>query len=146
MAEQLVVFKLSKEEYAIPIAQVKEIIHYKGATKLPNTPSYMDGVINLRGKVIPIIDLAGKFALEVESKRTKQVLIVEAVGQDVGLVVDLVSEVIRLEENSFEVVADIAQSRDYIRAVGKVGNRLLIVLDLTKLFPQEELTLLKNAG
>ena len=64
--EQFVVFQLSKEEYAVPISQVKEIIRYKGATKLPSTPEYMEGIINLREKIIPVIDLAGKFVLQTE--------------------------------------------------------------------------------
>ena len=61
--EQLVVFRLGKEEYAVSIAQVKEIIHYKGATKMPNTPAYMEDIINLRGKVIPVIELAMRFGV-----------------------------------------------------------------------------------
>lgn len=65
-SEQFVVFQLATEEYAIPISQVKEIIRYNEATKLPNTPGYIDGIINLRGKVISVIDLAGKFALPAE--------------------------------------------------------------------------------
>ena len=87
-SEQLVVFQLATEEYAVPIEQVKEIIHYKGATKLPSTPGYMDGIISLRGKVLPIIDLAEKFALLTEKSAAKQALIVEVAGQEVGLVVD----------------------------------------------------------
>lgn len=145
-AEQLVVFQLATEEYAIPISQVKEIIRYNGATKLPSTPGYMDGIINLRGKVVSVIDLAGKFALSVEKSSDKQALIVEAGSQEVGLVVDAVTEVIRLEDNTIEVANGIAQSNEYIRAIGKVDKRLLIILDLNRLFTQEEMIVMKNAG
>lgn len=146
MSEQLVVLQLAAEEYAISISKVKEIIRYHGATKLPNTPSYMDGIINLRGKVIPVIDLAEKFAVAVEKTADKQVLIVEAASQDVGLVVDEVIEVIRLEERAIEAVRGMAQSSEYIRAIGKVDDRLLIILDLDKLFTQEEITALETAS
>lgn len=145
-SEQLVVFQLATEEYAIPISQVKEIIRYNEATKLPNTPNYMDGIINLRGKVISVIDLAGKFALLVEKSSKKQALIVEAAGQEVGLVVDAVTEVIRLEENAIEPANGIAHSNEYIRSIGKVDKRLLIILDLSKLFSQEEMMVLRDAG
>lgn len=145
-SEQLVVLQLAAEEYAIPISQVKEIIRYHGATKLPNTPDYMDGIINLRGKVIPVIDLAGKFAVTAEKAADKQALIVEAASQEVGLVVDAVTEVIRLEETSIEAVSGMAQSTEYIRSIGKVDNRLLIILELNKLFTQEEMTALQDAG
>ncbi len=106
----------------------------------------MDGIINLRGKVVSVIDLAGKFTLSVEKSPDKQVLIVEAAGQEVGLVVDAVTEVMRLEENAIEVANGIAQSNEYIRAIGKVDKRLLIILDLNRLFTQEEIAVMKNAG
>jgi purine-binding chemotaxis protein CheW len=145
-SEQLVVFQLKTEEYAIPIAQVKEIIRYNGATKLPNTPEYMDGIINLRGKVIPLIDLAGKFALLVETISTKQALIVEVAGQEVGLVVDAVTEVIRLEENAIEPANGIAHSSEYIRSIGKLDKRLLIILDLNQLFSTEEMMVMQEVS
>ncbi len=145
-SEQLVVFQLAAEEYAIPISQVKEIIRYNEATKLPDTPDYMDGVINLRGKVIAVIDLAKKFALMVDKNADRQALIVEAAGQEVGLVVDSVTEVMRLEEDAIESANGIAHSNGFIRSIGKVDKRLLIILDLDKLFSQEEMMVLKDAG
>lgn len=145
-SEQLVVFQLASEEYAIPISQVKEIIRYNGAAKIPNTPAYMDGIINLRGKVISIIDLIEKFALAVEKGSDKQALIVEAAGQEVGLVVDSVTEVIRLGSNAIEAVNGIAQSSEFIRSIGKLDKRLLIILDLNKLFTHDEMIVIKEAG
>ena len=146
VSEQLVIFQLATEEYAIPIAQVKEIIHYKGATKLPSTPGYMDGIISLRGKVLPIIDLAEKFVVLTEKSAAKQALIVEVAGQDMGLVVDAVTEVIRIEETAIEAANGIAQSNEFIKSIGKVDQRLLIILDLDKLFSQEEMIMMRDAG
>ncbi len=145
-SEQLVVFQLATEEYAIPISQVKEIVRYNSATKLPNTPGYMEGIINLRGQVIMVIDLAGKFALRTEKSSDKQALIVEAAGQEIGLVVDAVTEVIRLEETAIEPANGIAQCNEFIKSIGKVDKRLLIILDLNKLFCQEELMVMRDAG
>lgn len=145
-SEQIVVFQLASEEYAIPISQVKEIIRYNGAAKMPNTPAYMDGIINLRGKVISVIDLIEKFALAVEKGSDKQALIVEAAGQEVGLLVDSVTEVIRLDSNAIEAVNGIAQSSEFIRSIGKLDKRLLIILDLNKLFTHDEMIVIKEAG
>ncbi|MDD4599462.1 Chemotaxis protein CheW [bioreactor metagenome] len=145
-SEQLVVFQLAAEEYAIPISQVKEIIRYNGTTKLPNAPGYMDGIINLRGKVIAVVDLAKKFAVATERSTAKQALIVETAGQEVGLVVDAVTEVIRLDETQIEAANGIAQSSEFIRSIGKADKRLLIILDLNKLFTQEELAVLGDSG
>ncbi len=144
--EQLVVFQLAAEEYAIPIAQVKEIIQYNGATKMPNTPEYMEGIVNLRGKVVSIIDLAKKFVVATEKKSARQALIVEVSGQEIGLVVDAVTEVLRIEENAMEAANGIVQSNEFIQSIGKLDNRLLIVLDLPKLFTQEEMIVMETAG
>jgi len=144
--EQLVVFQLAAEEYAIPIAQVKEIVQYNGATKMPNTPEYMEGIINLRGKVVSIIDLAKKFVVATEKKSARQALIVEVSGQEIGLVVDTVTEVLRIEENAMEAANGIVQSNEFIQSIGKVDKRLLIVLDLPKLFTQEEMIVMETAG
>ncbi|WP_371363918.1 Chemotaxis protein CheW [Sporomusa rhizae] len=144
-SEQLVVFQLATAEYAIPISQVKEIIRYNGATKIPTTPEYMEGIINLRGKVISVVDLSGKFALPTEKGVAKQALIIEVAGREVGLVVDEVTEVIRLEETEVEAANDLAQSNVFIKAIGKVDKRLLIILDLSNLFTEEMLAM-KAAG
>ncbi|MEN6412138.1 MAG: chemotaxis protein CheW [Veillonellales bacterium] len=141
--EQLVVFQLAAEEYAVSIAHVREIIRYNGATKLPDTPAYMEGMINLRGKIIPVIDLAAKFELQLEKNSDKQALIVETAGQEMGIVVDTVTEVIRLEDTAIEAANGIANSNQFIRGIGKRDDRLLIILDLSKLFNSEEMKMLR---
>lgn len=137
--EQLVVFRLGKEEYAVSIAQVKEIILYKGATKIPNAPEYMEGIINLRGKVIPVIELAARFGVGVKNGLERRVVIVETAGQEVGIVVDEVTEVIRLQQTAIEPAPAMTGNSDYVRGIGKENDRLLILLDLGKLFRKDEI-------
>lgn len=143
--EQLVLFSLGKEEYAISIGQVKEIIQYKGVTKLPNTPEYMEGVINLRGKIIPVIDLARRLALVTAKVDDKRALIIETAAGEVGIVVDEVTEVIRLQDSAIDPPPS-AATNGYIRGVGKEGRRLLILLDVDKLFGEDEMQELKKVG
>jgi len=143
--EQLVLFSLGNEEYAISISQVKEIIQYKDATKLPNTPEYMEGIISLRGKIIPVIDLARRLNLAATKLNDKRALIIETAGQDIGIVVDEVTEVIRLQDSAIEP-SPAATGNGYIRGIGKEGNRLLILLDVDKLFGEEELQELLKTG
>lgn len=145
-SEQLVVFQLGNEEYAITIAQVKEIIRYGGATKLPNTPEHLEGIINLRGKVIPVIDLAKKFGIVRERTDGAQAVIVEAGGQEVGVVVDGVTEVMRIDDSAIEPAQTVCHASEFLRSIGKLDNRLLIILDLNKLFGEEERRAMKSVG
>ncbi|MDR7866532.1 MAG: chemotaxis protein CheW [Sporomusaceae bacterium] len=137
-SEQLVVFRLGKEEYAVSITQVKEIIRYGGATKLPNTPDHMEGIINLRGKVIPVIDLAKRFGLVREKTDGAQAVIVEAARREVGVVVDGVTEVLRIEDSAIELAQTVCHAGQFLRGIGKLEGRLLIILDLDKLLSEEE--------
>ncbi|MDR3561440.1 MAG: chemotaxis protein CheW [Negativicutes bacterium] len=143
--EQLVLFSLGKEEYAVSITQVKEIIQYKGATTLPNTPEYMAGIITLRGKIIPVIHLALRLELETLKNTDQRVLILEVAGREIGIVVDEVTEVIHLQDSAIEQPPE-ASANGYIRGIGKEGNRLLILLDVDKLFAKEELPEQQKVG
>ncbi|MDR3563465.1 MAG: chemotaxis protein CheW [Negativicutes bacterium] len=143
--EQLVLFSLGKEEYAISITQVKEIIQYKDATKLPNTPEYMVGIITLRGKIIPVINLALRLELEASKSTDKRVLIIEVTEREIGILVDEVTEVIRLQESVIEPPPT-STANGYIRGIGKEGNRLLILLDVGKLFREEEIPEMQKVG
>lgn len=142
--EQLVLFSLGNEEYAISIFQVKEIINYKEATKLPHTPKYMEGIISLRGKIIPVIDLATRLELSAE-KTAEKTLIIETTGREIGIVVDEVTEVIRLQDSAIEAPPEAGANR-YIRGIGKTGSRLLILLDMDKMFSREEIQELDKVG
>lgn len=144
MAEQqMVLFRLGSEEYGVPISQVKEIIQYKGATRLPQTPDFMEGVINLRGKVIPVIELVKKLGLAAIGGLDRRAVIIETEGQEIGVIVDEVTGVLRLQDGVIEPAPTMTASNDYIRGIGKDGNRLLILLDVEKLFGTTELEELK---
>lgn len=143
--EQLVLFSLGKEEYAISITQVKEIINYKDATKIPNTPEYMEGIITLRGKVIPVVNLALRLELATSKSDDKRALIVETAGREIGIVVDEVTEVIRIQDSAIDLPPT-PTANGYIRGIGKEGNRLLILLDVDKIFGEEEIQELQQAG
>ncbi len=141
--EQLVLFSLGNEEYAISITQVKEIIQYKGATKIPSIPEYMEGIINLRGKIIPVIDLALRLKVATTKTGDKRALVIETAEREIGLVVDEVSEVIRISDSDIEPPPTRTGS-GYIRGIGKERDRLLILLDVDKLFDEEEMQELKK--
>lgn len=136
--EQFVSFTLGKEEYALAISQVREIIQYKTTTKLPNTPDYMEGVINLREKIIPVVDMAKRLGLPLGAQEARKALIIEAAGNEIGIVVDEVTEVIKIPDEAIEPPPSMS-GKGYIRGVGKVGARLMILLDAEKLFSQAEI-------
>jgi purine-binding chemotaxis protein CheW len=130
---QLVSFNIGGEEFGVDILKVQEINRMLEVTRVPNAPEYVDGVINLRGKVIPIIDLRRRFDMErKEHDKNTRIVVVELKGKVVGFVVDAVSEVLRIPKSVTEppppIVAGI--NADYITAVGKLEDRLLILLDL----------------
>jgi Chemotaxis signal transduction protein len=137
-SEQLVVFQLGDEEYAVQISRVKEIIRFNGAVKLPNTPAHLEGIINLRGKLIPVVDLGKRFGLARAKAAGAQAVIVEASGREVGVVVDQVTEVLRLEDSAVDPAQAVGWRGDFLRGIGKLDNRLLIILDLDKLFGGED--------
>ncbi|MBI5233620.1 MAG: purine-binding chemotaxis protein CheW, partial [Deltaproteobacteria bacterium] len=100
---QLVAFKVGKEEFSIPITKVQEIIRMPEITKVPRTPDFVEGVINLRGKVIPVVDLRKRFGLDVSEKSSDtRVIVVDSSGKIVGFMVDAVTEVLRLSASTVE--------------------------------------------
>ena len=143
--EQLVLFSLGNEEYAISITQVKEIVQYEGTTKVPGTPEYMEGIINLRGKVLPLIDLAKRLALTAGKNSNRRALVIETAGREIGIVVDEVTEVIRLRDSAIAPLPATTKKR-YLRGIGKEEKRLLILLDVDELFSEEEMQELKKVG
>lgn len=142
---QLVTFSIGEEEFGVNILKVQEIIRTMEITKVPRSPEFVEGVINLRGKVIPIIDLRRRFGLisKPEDKDTR-IIVIEINSIIVGFVVDAVSEVLRIPAGTVEppppVVAGVES--DYISSVGKLKDRLLIMLDLDKLLSTEDMDML----
>lgn len=142
---QLVTFSIGEEEFGVDILKVQEIIRTMEITKVPRAPEFVEGVINLRGKVIPIIDLRRRFGLDFkEHDKDTRIIVIEINNIVVGFVVDAVSEVLRIPTNTVEppppVVAGV--DSDYISGVGKLQDRLLILLDLDKLLSSEDLDML----
>jgi purine-binding chemotaxis protein CheW len=139
--EQLVVFKLGEEYYGVNIEAVNTIIRMPDITSVPHTETYVKGVINLRGVIVPVIDLRRRFGLD-ESDATKatRVVVVENSGTLVGMVVDAVTETLRLPEANIEPLSDVVLSVDsrYLRGVGKDGDRLIILLTLNQVLEQGE--------
>jgi len=132
---QLVVAELSHEEYGIPITQVQEIIKIPEVTRIPNMPEFIEGVINLRGKIIPIIDLRKRFNLTQKQKDEEARIVITTIGgQAVGLVADSVSEVIRLPAEAIDPVPSVIShiNSEYLSGVGKLDKRIIILLNMEK--------------
>lgn len=133
---QLVSFKIGSEEYGIDILKVQEINRMPDITKVPQAPHFVDGVINLRGKVIPIINTRRKFNLEQkEHDKDTRIVVADINGEVIGLVVDSVNEVLRIPGSIVESPPNVAieSGADYITGVARLDNRLLILLDLGRL-------------
>ncbi len=146
---QLVSFNLGKEEFAVDILKIQEINRLVEITKVPRSPDFVEGVINLRGKVIPIIDLRKRFNLPAsESTKQTRVVVVDIDNMVVGLVVDAVSEVLRLPASTVEPPPPIVAGIDseYISGVGKLEDRLLILLELDKVLSKDEKKVLETVG
>ena len=138
---QVVSFKLGSEEYGVDIAQVQEINRMVAVTHVPRAPVFMEGVINLRGQLIPIIDLRARFGMpRVDHTKNTRIVVTEIGTKRVGMVVDSVSEVLRLPIEQIEAAPEMITGVDteYIRGVGKIEDRLIIMLDLTKIISGAE--------
>lgn len=130
---QLVAFKLGREEYGIDILQVQEIKRMTDITRVPHTPEYIKGVINLRGSVLPVIDLKTRLdLLEQDYTDDTRIIIVKVDEIAVGMIVDAVSEVMAIDQEQIEVSQEAVGgvSTNYISGVGKMENRLMILLNL----------------
>ena len=141
-------FLLAGEEYGLEILKVREIICIMDITKVPQTPKFVRGVINLRGKVIPVIDLRLKFGLE-ETEYTEQTcIIVVNVGMLMGIIVDTVQEVHNIPSDSIEPPPQLGASVDtsFILGLGKVKDEVKILLDIDKALTAEELVQLQDAS
>jgi purine-binding chemotaxis protein CheW len=137
---QLVGFHVGEEEFGINILRVQEIIRTQQLTRVPNSPEFMEGVMNLRGKIIPVIALRKRFGLEeVPSDKQNRIVVVEIRGTVLGFIVDAVSEVLRIPANTIEPPPRMGLvEREYVAGVGKLGDRLLILLDADRLMSSEE--------
>lgn len=138
---QLVVFKLEKEEYGVDIMQVQEISPYQQPTKVPNSPSFVEGIVNLRGDITPVVSLKKKFNLaETEVTEMTRLIIINNGSRRTGFVVDDASEVISISDKNIEEAPSmiVGADRKYIQGVGKIDQRILIILNLHELLTEEE--------
>jgi purine-binding chemotaxis protein CheW len=145
---QVVSFKLGSEEYGVDIAQVQEINRMVSITHVPRAPQFMEGVINLRGQLIPIIDLRARFGMpRTEHTKNTRIVVTEIGAKRVGMVVDSVSEVLRLATDHIEEAPEMITGVDteYIRGVGKIEDRLIILLDLARIISGAEKRELESA-
>jgi len=142
---QLVTFHIGDEEFGVEILKVQEIIRMMGITRVPKAPDFVEGVINLRGKVIPIVDLRKRFGMATQDhdKHTR-IIVIEINKVIVGFVVDSVSEVLRIPSSTVEPPPPIISGieSEYISGVGKLADRLLILLDLDRLLSKGEQNML----
>jgi purine-binding chemotaxis protein CheW len=140
-------FALNNEEYGIEILRVREIIGLMDITTVPQTPDYMKGVINLRGKVIPVIDLRLKFSMQ-EEEHTQEtcVIVVEVNNTSIGIIVDSVSEVLDIKSGEIEEAPRFGQGIDtsFIMGLGKVKEQIVILLDIESVLSSEELEVVEQ--
>jgi purine-binding chemotaxis protein CheW len=138
---QLVVFQLGAELYGVDIARVHEIIRLQTITRVPRAPSFVEGVIHLRGKVIPVVDLRRRFGLPLaDHTRATRTVVVEIGDQVVGIIVDSVSEVLRVSTATIEPPSPVVAGIDseYLQGIAKLPERLVILLDLDRVLAREE--------
>jgi len=136
---QFVTFTLNNEEYAVDILSVQEINRITEITKIPNSPVYVEGVVNLRGKVIPVINLRNKFGFEVKAiDDTSRIIIMDIQGVTYGVVVDSVSEVLRVQSSTVEPAPPMSSDANskFIKGLAKLDDRLIILIDIDNLIDE----------
>jgi len=140
---QLVSFMLADEEYGVEVLKVREIIRMPTITKMPNVPQHVEGIINLRGKVIPIISMRRRFGLmENQNSSQTRIIIMDVVGSLTGFIVDAVSEVIRIHSSEIQPPPSMMLSggvgQEFITGVFNHAERLLIIMDIDRMFSDDE--------
>lgn len=138
---QLVVFWLGKEEFAVFINQVQEIVRLLPITPLPKVPVFIEGIVNLRGNIVPILSMRKKFNLELrEQTKDTRIIVVNVEGTMIGMIVDSVSEVLRISKNIIEPAPSLVGNveSEFIHGVANINKRLIILLDLKRVLTKEE--------
>jgi len=150
---QYLTFKLAEEVYALDIGKVREVLDFTTVTKVPRTPDFMRGVINLRGSVVPVVDLRLKFGLSATEKTVNTCVIITEVTVDndttvLGCLADSVQEVLDLEPGEISAPPKIGTKlrTEFITGMGKRDDRFIIILDIDKVFSVEELSLVDTKG
>lgn len=152
-ATQHLTFKLDEEVFAVDISKVREVLEFTTVTKVPQTPKFMCGVINLRGGVVPVVDLRLKFGMTEAEKTVNTCIVIVEVTLDgestvLGALVDSVQEVFELEADQIEPAPKIGTrlKTDFIKGMGKRNDQFIIILDIDKVFSSDELAIVQDAG
>jgi purine-binding chemotaxis protein CheW len=148
-ANEFLTFRLGEEEYGIEILKVQEIRGYEAVTAIANAPAFVKGVINLRGIIVPIVDMRIKFGLKkVEYNQFTVVIILNVAQRVVGVVVDSVSDVVTLNSAQVRPAPDLGTTLNtaYITGLGTIDNRMIILVDIEKLMSSEDMALIERAA
>ncbi len=140
-------FYLEDEIYGVNIFDVKEIIAMMKTTPIPKTPPFIKGVMNLRGNIIPVVDMRIKFDMpEIEPQMYTAIIIITIEGKNIGFIVDKVEEVVNVEDENISAPPEFGSSVDtrFIKSMAKQKNKVVMILDLVALFGEEELSLVQN--
>ena len=144
---QVVVFDLNEEAHGVDISQIREIIRMEEITRVPRAPEFVEGVINLSGKVNPVVDLRARFSMP-STERTDEhgIVVVDVDGQDIGMVVDAVTEVSRTPSDSIEPPSSVITTDDseYLTGIVKTNDKLIILLDIAKVISESEASALEE--
>ncbi|MCU1284356.1 MAG: CheW protein [Acidobacteriales bacterium] len=138
----LVGFRIGRETFGVPISMVHEIVRVPDITSVPDAPEYIEGVINLRGKIVSIVDLRKRFGeREITRNKKNRILVVEVDSKMVGLIVDAASEVLKMPADDVEAPPNVFDEGDlnYVTGVGKLKERLIILIELNKILQKGEL-------
>jgi purine-binding chemotaxis protein CheW len=141
-------FRLGAEEYGIDILKVQEIRSYEAPTRIANAPAFLKGVINLRGVIVPIVDLRVKFGCEAEVNAVTAVIVLAVKGRVIGAVVDSVSDVLELPHDVIKPAPAMGGAIDtsYLTGIASVAERMLILMDIEKLMTSDELGVIETTG
>lgn len=147
---QLVTFNLVGEEFGLPILDVREIIRMVEVTPVPHSPSFVEGVINLRGQILPVIDLRKRFGLSSSSAdEDTRIVVVEINHNLIGLIVDGVNEVLRIPSETVNPAPQIVSSgigAEYIQGIAHYNEKMIILIDMGRVFNNDEMQNLQNMG
>ena len=141
MENQIVIFELGEEFFGVDIAAVESIIKMQPITRMPHAPAFVEGVTNLRGKVLPVIDLRSRFGLDVrETDKNSRIIVISVNHTEVGMIVDGVSEVLTITDQTVEPAPPIASTVDsrFITGIAKIDSRLVILVDLEGVLSSSE--------
>ena len=144
---QVVRFMVGRESFGVEIGKVQEIVTVPEITRVPDTPDFIEGIINLRGKIVSVVDLRKRLKFDgAERNKKNRILVTELDGKVAGLIVDEVSEVFKLDPNSIEPPPEMVSAAgvEYITGVAKVAENLIILLDLTRVLNVEEMKKITN--